>query len=238
MGGDDHRGPYAMEPLEDAHDVDGEVRVEIARGFVGDEDGRPRDHGAGNTDALLFAGGQFHGEAGFAAEQAHLVQCSPHALVDFAARHPIHDERQGHVVEHGAVVEQFVVLEDHADMAAERRDGGACQFGDFLAPDNDFAPGGAFDGSDEFQQGALAGTAVTGEKDHLARVHMEAGIHQGLAAGGIAFPYAFEADHGGSPAPVALPVPNKPSTNASASKGAKSSMLSPRPTKRTGRPSS
>jgi hypothetical protein len=48
-------------------DVDGEVRVEVARRFIGDEDGRTRDHGTGNADALLFARRQFHGEAGFTA---------------------------------------------------------------------------------------------------------------------------------------------------------------------------
>jgi hypothetical protein len=57
-----------------------------------------------------------------------LVQRGAHAFVDLATRDAVDDERQGDVIEYRAVVQQFVVLEDHADMPAERCDGGTRQF--------------------------------------------------------------------------------------------------------------
>ena len=66
------------------------------------------------------------GECFLAREQADLVERGAHALADFLARRAGNDQRQRDVVEHGAVGQQPVILEHHADAAphaAERRGG-------------------------------------------------------------------------------------------------------------------
>jgi curved DNA-binding protein len=54
-------------------------------------------------------------------EQPHLIERGAHALVDLAQRRVGDDQRQGDVVEHRPVRQQLVILEHHADVAAESR---------------------------------------------------------------------------------------------------------------------
>jgi hypothetical protein len=52
---DDDRDSLAAELLEDAHDIETRARVEVARGFVGQDQPRPRHERTGNGHALLLA---------------------------------------------------------------------------------------------------------------------------------------------------------------------------------------
>src|SRR5215213_3440377 len=55
VGRDNDGGAYAVDPVQQLHDADARVRVEVARRLVCDEYGRLRDEGAGYGDALLLA---------------------------------------------------------------------------------------------------------------------------------------------------------------------------------------
>src|SRR5204863_9024955 len=55
------------------------------------------------------------------AEEPHLVEGGAHALVDLLERRRRHRQREGDVVEHGAIGEEPVVLKHHPDAAADRK---------------------------------------------------------------------------------------------------------------------
>ena len=58
MARDQHRDADFVEALEDVHDLERQVRVEVAGRFVGDQQRRLADDRARDADALLFAGRQ------------------------------------------------------------------------------------------------------------------------------------------------------------------------------------
>lgn len=51
-----------IEALEDGHDLDAGLGIQIAGRLVGKDDFRAVDQGAGNSDALLLAAGDLIGE--------------------------------------------------------------------------------------------------------------------------------------------------------------------------------
>src|SRR6185437_4303585 len=209
------------------HDFQREIRVEVAGRLVCDEQRRLAHHRSGDADALLLAHRELHRQHPLLAEQADLIERGSHALVGFLQRNARNHERECDVVKHGTVDEQLVVLEDHADVAAEGGDV-ACRE----------------------RAGVLACARATGEKHHLAVVDVEADAGQRFTPVGIALGHPVEHDHG-----VALPNqcaaaagggwpisgPEGPSTraaaNACASNSPKSSCCSPMPIKRMGKPS-
>ena len=65
--GDDHGDADFLEPLENQHDLDGERRVQVAGGFVRDQQLRLADDRACDADALLFTHRQFQRRRAFAA---------------------------------------------------------------------------------------------------------------------------------------------------------------------------
>ena len=114
VAGDDHRHADLVEAFEQFHDLERELRIEIAGGFIGNEQRGFRHHRAGDADALLLAGREFQRAAFFLAEQADLIERRADALVDFALRDTGNDQGQRYVVGHRPVIQQFVILKYHA----------------------------------------------------------------------------------------------------------------------------
>ena len=75
-----------------------------------------------DPDALLLTCRQFQRREIFLAEEPYLIERSPHAFVEFATAHARYHQRQCHVVEYGAIVQELAILEHDADLAAECRD--------------------------------------------------------------------------------------------------------------------
>ena len=82
------------------------------------------------------------GKAFLLAQQSHLVECRAYPAPDLLVSHARHDQRQGDVVEHGAVGKQPVVLEDHADLAAMLRNLASRQASEVASVDHDLAARG------------------------------------------------------------------------------------------------
>ena len=59
-------------------------------------------------------------------EQADLVECGAHPSPDVLVAVSGDHQRQGHIVEHCAVEQQTVILENHADLAAYVRYPAVC----------------------------------------------------------------------------------------------------------------
>ena len=107
------------------------------------------------------------------------------------------NQRQGHIVEYRPVKQQVVVLEDEPDFAADERDAAPADTRDILAVDMDLPARGVFDQGNQFQQGALAGARVPGNKGHGAGFQFETDVAQGLEAAGVAFADVVEFNHAG-----------------------------------------
>src|SRR6266478_1021593 len=238
MGGDHHRHADILEASEEAHDLERQVRIEIAGGLIRDEQRRLAHHRARDADALLLADRQFERQRAFHAEQSHLVQGGAYALVDFLQRCRGHGQRQRDVVEHRPVGEQPVVLEHHANAAPERRDMPPFEGAGVAAVHHHVATRGALEQRDELERRALAGAGAAGEKHHLAVVDVEADVGERLAPAGVAFAHPVETDHAEPAWPTAAEPACGPSTSAAAKAAAsnspKSSGLSPTPMKRIG----
>ena len=73
---DEHnRVPSVVQPLEKRHDFLARLRVQVARGFVGEQDGRVVDEGACQGDALLcnYAGKLPYGVPSSSAAGAQMI---------------------------------------------------------------------------------------------------------------------------------------------------------------------
>ena len=172
-GGDDDGDADRVETLEQPHHLQRELRVEISRGLVRDDDRRLGNNRARDADPLLLAGRHLDREALFAPEQPDLVERGADPPVNLAAGNPGDDQRQRHVVPDRPVVQQLVVLENHADVAPVRRYAAPAQRGDAAAADQNLPARRSLDQRDQLECGALAGAGVAGQEYHLARRHLE-----------------------------------------------------------------
>ncbi|MBS1185981.1 MAG: hypothetical protein H6R09_1582 [Proteobacteria bacterium] len=219
VGGDHQRGPHLMEVAEHGHDVCGVAGVEVAGGFVGQQQGRAADQRAGNAQALLLASRQADRIGFFTMQQPDLVDHGTRAFQRIAALEAGDIERQHHIFDHVAVEQQLVVLEHQADVATQIRHGKMREAADILTVDRHHTAGGAFDGGDELEQGALSGTGMPGEEHQFAFFDRQVDRRQGLVTAGITLGDLAETDH----------AVNTASTNSRASNGRRSSTVSPTP---------
>ena len=193
--GDEHAHAHLIELLEQVHDLGGQFGVEVAGGFVGKQDAGPVHDGAGNADALLFAARQHQRVHLLFLQQTNLVQRCTHAAVGLVLRIALNLQRQGNILEHGAVEQQLVILKHHADAAAVVGDLLVRQPAKVLAVHHDLSLAGLLHHHQQLQQGALAGAGATGQERHFAIFEPEADLVQGLVATRIALADIVERDH-------------------------------------------
>src|SRR5690606_4303653 len=224
---DEERHADLVEALEQPHDLERQLGVEIAGRLVGDEDVRAARDGPRDADALLLAGRERDRRVALVAEEADQIERGAHAPFDLARAEAQDHERQRDVVEDRAVVEQLVVLEDDADALAEARDRAPGEARRVLAVDDDRAARRLLDQRDELEQRALSRARRPGQEGHLAPLQVKAHAAKRLAAAGIAFRDVLEADQAAR-SPISAPM------NCSASKTARSSTPSPTATNRIG----
>jgi hypothetical protein len=113
--------PGAVDAVEQLHDPNGRVRVEVARRLVADEERRVVDERARDRDALLLAARELVGERVRLVRETDHRQHLWHLLADRRAVLALHLQRVGHVLGGGAARQQLEVLEDAADVAAQHR---------------------------------------------------------------------------------------------------------------------
>lgn len=121
VGRHQHRCPAARDPVQKGHHVLRVGGVEARRGLVGEQDRRPRGQGAGDRQPLLLPTRQLPRVRLLTATKSDLVQGHPGPVGGFARRQRQGGDakRVGDVLDRGQMREQAVVLEDHADVAAE-----------------------------------------------------------------------------------------------------------------------
>jgi hypothetical protein len=166
-----------LEVLNEAEDVSSGAGVEIAGGFVGQEERGFGDEGAGEDDALLLAAGEFAGTVAGAGFEPHILEAGESfrrgGITGFAA------DEQGHhdVFEGSEFGEQVMDLPDEADVAiAERGGSGFAERGDVLVAVADGAGGGAVESAEEMEQAGFAGAGFADDGDALAGLDGEVEI--------------------------------------------------------------
>jgi hypothetical protein len=118
--GHHHDGrPGPVDPVEQPHDLDRRVRVQVAGGLVGEQDQRPVDERPRHRDTLLLTAGEFVRVAVLLAAEADEFQYLGHHPPGHRLRLADDLQRERHVLVRGAVRQQPEVLEDTADRAAE-----------------------------------------------------------------------------------------------------------------------
>src|SRR5690606_10547111 len=108
VGDHDDGDALVVEFLKNAHDLDGGFAVEVAGGFVGEEDVRLVDEGAGDGDALLLSAGKLAGKMIGALGEADDVEGVEGALFDLASGEAVLavEHRQLDVFEGGGAGEE------------------------------------------------------------------------------------------------------------------------------------
>ena len=121
--GDHHDGrPFLVELAKQLQDPLGRLSVQVPGRFVGEDDLRPVQQGAGDGDALLLSAGELMRHLVGLGGHSDIVQHFGDPVVDSAAVLPAggtEDEFQ--VGFHAAVHQQLEVLEYHAEAPAQHR---------------------------------------------------------------------------------------------------------------------
>nr|GEU28263.1 hypothetical protein [Tanacetum cinerariifolium] len=148
--------------------------IERGRGFVAQQHGGTAGQRAGNCHALFLAARQPGGIAVRLAAQLHQFQAQVHAGGYLVRRLAAVDaQREGDVIEHGGVLQQVELLEDHADIAARVAQIALGQRRELLAGDGDGAAVGALQQIEKAQQRGLAGAALADQAKDVAPVDVE-----------------------------------------------------------------
>ena len=155
------RGAELASKLEDQfHDMLAVGLVQVAGGFVGQENGRLGDDGTCERGTLLLAAGHLAGIVVDAMGKSHLGQRSRGPGQRVAPAHQL--ERYGDVLKRGQRRDQVEGLEQDREAAAPKpRKSVLVQAADIDAVDHHSTAGGTLDAGDHRDQARLAGTGRT-----------------------------------------------------------------------------
>src|SRR6195952_1026956 len=193
---DGRAGP--VDPVEQLHDADAGVGIEVAGGLVGDQDLRPVHERARDRHTLLLAAGKLVRHPLALAAEPDELEGLWHDLVDVRPRLADHLERERDVLRHGLVGQQPEVLEDGADLAAQGRDLPAAEAVEVLACDEDMPLRRTRLTQHEPQERRLPGVGLADQEDEIALGDVSGHLDQRrLGVAGIGRGDVLESDHGG-----------------------------------------
>ena len=153
VGGDDDGGAELVEFLEDFNDRAGVAAIEVAGGFVGEDEGGRADDGAGDAGALLFAAGELFGVAISFVEEADELEGGQEAALHFGPATAPGHEHKADVFGDGAPGDEAIVLKDDADASPQVGKAIAAQFGHVFAVDDRAAAIELFFAVEDFEEG-------------------------------------------------------------------------------------
>ena len=171
--------------------------LRFPRRLVRQQDRGPVDVGAGDGHTLLLAAGELMREPlALVLEPDHLEHLghqAPHHL----ARGADHREGELDVLIGRLGRQQSEVLEDHADVAAQRRDAPRRDAGEIAAGDVHGAAGGGDLLEHHAHHGGLAGAGGSDEEHELPTGELDVEIlHRGVLASHVRLGDVVETDHG------------------------------------------
>src|SRR5688500_2453657 len=168
-----------IEPMHELEDFLGGSLVEIAGGFVGDQNRRIGNDGARDRDPLFLPAGKL------AWIMVHSLRQTDHAQRRFGMsptlflRQRRQDERQFDVLQGRKHGNEIVKLKDKTHVArAPYRQLGLVQFGDIGAGDEDSSRGGLIYPRYKIEKRSLAGAGRAHERDEFALLDIQINIAQ------------------------------------------------------------
>ena len=176
--GHQHRRPTGVDLAEQVHDLERQIRIEVARRLVGDHQHRVVHQRARDRNALLLAAGQILRIRVHPVLQAdpfeHLKRAAP-LLRGGTPSTSGTNEMFSSTVRLG---NQLEVLKDESDAAAILLDLAAFSVREVVAIDADLSFGRPLLQQQQPQKRGLAGTARSGEEDELGLLDGEGQIAQ------------------------------------------------------------
>src|SRR5918995_657848 len=163
---DRRAGPVGS--IEQLHDPDGRVRVEVPGRLVANKQRRMVHHRPGDRDALLLAARELLRPGAHLVREPDKVHDLGHLLADLGVRLALHAQRVADVLGRGAVRKELEVLEDAAEVAAQERHLRALEAAEVAPADDDAAARRLDFLQEEPDERRLAGAGRADDEDELA----------------------------------------------------------------------
>ena len=159
-GHHDGDAELALELDEQVEDDASGGGVEVASGFVGEDEVGAVDDGAGERDALLLAAGEFIRVAVGLVGNAQCARSRSISGATLAGEGAVEHERDRDIIEDAQAGEEVERLKDEAEAAAaEEGEIAIGHAGKIAAADGDRAGGGAINGAEQIEERAFARAA-------------------------------------------------------------------------------
>ena len=165
MCDNEDRCAHLVDLLKQQHQFKAAHRVEVSRRLIGDDHARVVHQRTRDGHTLLLTAGEFIGEALFPAFQSDKLQNVGDPFGDALALCPDNAHGKGHIVVHGHVLNQAVVLENHAKRTAHPGELSALDLDHVKIIDNNLTGGGTHFAGDQFHQGRLPRAGRSDKKD-------------------------------------------------------------------------
>ena len=176
-----------IDPLQKLQDLFRRIRIQCARSFITEQDGRIRRQGPGNPDTLFLSARKLVRIGILLILQIDEIEERPYDLIDGSLLDMSKPQRQSHIFIHRPGLQQIELLEDHADILAHPAQFLIGQSTDVLAMDPDASRCRHLQRIDHAEQGRLAGAAESDDTEDISffngKIHMFQCFH-GLAAHG------------------------------------------------------
>ena len=195
MGGHDHGGAGLVDAVQQAHDPDGRVGIEVPGGLVGQQDQGPVDEGPGDRHPLLLATRELVGQVVALLGQPHQVQDLGHLGGDHVLGTADDVQGEGHVLVDGLVGEEAEVLEDAADVAAQVWDLPVAELADLLARHPDVAAVGLLFLEQQPEKGRLPRTGRSHQEDELTLLDVDGRVAQSDGRALVGLGDVVQSDH-------------------------------------------
>ncbi len=187
---DERRPELVLDALQLELHVLAQLHVERAERLVEEQRGRPVDERARERDALLLAAGELPRPPSLQALESDDIEELEHPLAALAARHPLQLQPEGDVVVDRHVREERVLLEDHVDRPAVRRDGG-----DVLPLQDDATLVRRLEAGDHPERRRLAAAARAEQREELSVSDRDVDVaHRFRLAEALADPFEGDGD--------------------------------------------
>src|SRR6266481_5877964 len=198
--GDQNYGVALLVQLrEQGHDLIAGLRIQVAGGFVGQDDRGLIDQGAGNGNALTLAAGELVRLVIHARSQVNGLQCAFCPRNSLFRRRTAVDEWQLDVVQRGSSRQQVEGLEDEADFFVANTGGFVVvQLADQISIEPVAPFAGRIQAADQVHQGGFAGPRRSHDGHILAALDVQAHAPKRvylLGAHFIGLPQVFRANH-------------------------------------------
>ena len=168
----------AVDGVQHLHDAQRRRRIEVSGGLIGQQDLRMVHIRAGDGHTLLLTAGQLMRVVVLLTGQSHGLQHLRHQRLDGGPARADHLKRERHILPHGLVRQQLVILEHESDGTTILRHLTVRQTAKIIAGHSNLAVRGLLLAQQQAQQRRLAGTGSTDQKHEIATFDVEVDIIQ------------------------------------------------------------